>query len=151
MLYTYADEWQTVKYQVSEYELQSSVIHIYSLLNQRVDMFQKFIAKSVQVLVTWILERWQHCTMTSWCCMRAGVIQSCHFSRGHFSHIWCRKPHNCRIWGRASLQQPHGQWVVQHHAGPNCWALLLPREHHHQYSLPGYARNLCVPTDISWS
>jgi hypothetical protein len=51
----------------------------------------------------------------------------------------------------ASLQQPQGQWVVQHHAGPNCWALLLLWQLHHQYSLPGYATDLCVSTDINWS
>jgi hypothetical protein len=36
--------------------------------------------------------------------------------------------------------------MVQHHFGPNCWTLLLPREHHHECSLPGYARELYVLT-----
>jgi hypothetical protein len=55
------------------------VIHIYALPNHRVGTFKKFSTKSVKVLVTWIIEKWQHRTMTCWSASKAGVIQS-----------WCR-------------------------------------------------------------
>jgi hypothetical protein len=42
------------------------VDHIYSMLNHTVGTFRKFGAKSVQVLVTEILEKWKHHTVTCW-------------------------------------------------------------------------------------
>jgi hypothetical protein len=46
------------------------------------------------------------------------------------------------------MLQHQGQCVVQYHIGPNCWTLYLPQEHHHECSSLGYARELCVPTDV---
>jgi hypothetical protein len=52
------------------------VIHIYSLLNYRVGTLRKFSAESVQDVMAWITEGWQHRTEPSRDCMKAGVIQS---------------------------------------------------------------------------
>jgi hypothetical protein len=63
------------------------VIHIYGLLNHRVGTFRKFSAKTAQVLVTRILERWQHYTVSSRYGMKVGVIQSWHLTGKGAVHV----------------------------------------------------------------
>jgi hypothetical protein len=72
------------------------VVHKYSLLNHRAGTFRKFSAKSVQVLVTWILEGWQHRTTASWDCMKAGVIQS--WRRRRKRRSACCSTRNQSLW-----------------------------------------------------
>jgi hypothetical protein len=93
-----------------------SVILIYSLLNHRVSTSRKFSTKSVQVLVTWIVERWKHRTAKNWDCMNAGVIQSWRLRRGHSPHRWYWKPRQLQVLGQweptCPNGQPHGQLVA---------------------------------------
>jgi hypothetical protein len=89
------------------------VLHICSLLNHRVGTFRKVSTKSVQVLVTWIVERWQHRTATSWDCMNAEVIQSWRLRRGHSPHRWCWKPRQLQDLGQWEPTCPNGQLLGQ--------------------------------------
>jgi hypothetical protein len=105
--------------------------------------------------VTWIVERWQHSTATSWECMKVRVIQLCNLWWGHFSHTRSVVNHdNCNI---LDSENPHA--LMEHVCGSpkvNIWCgitldQILPREHHHECSSPGYARQFWVPTDSNWS
>lgn len=85
------------------------VIHIYSLPNHRVSTFQKFSSKSVRVLVTWILEKQHHHTMTCCTSSKAGVIQLWHL---------CREGHNacCGTWNYAVQRNfRHVYWIYVLH------------------------------------
>jgi hypothetical protein len=71
-------------------------IHSHLLLKRKIDTFWKFSTKPVQVSVTWIPERWQHCTITSGDCTKAGVIQLYHHCRKSCSAC-------CGIWNQSLL------------------------------------------------